>query len=78
MIRTIGGLEYRVHSPSTYELLSVKNDAGAGDRVFVFLNAFGRWCIKYSHGDGGDVIRPFASRDAAFQMIADRRTMDCA
>jgi hypothetical protein len=70
--RTIEGLEFAIWSPSCYELMSVNNDIGRKDRVFVAFDG-STWNICYHAEDGHVVQRAFAGRDYAIRMIADRR-----
>ena len=73
--RTWAGLRFQVHSPSQYELLSIRDDIGQGDRVFVMFTSHG-WGILYhvttQSGSSHNIFRPFASREAAIAMIASR------
>jgi hypothetical protein len=69
--RTIEGLDFAIHSPSCYELMSIRNDVGSKDRVFVEFDG-GVWNIAYHAADGHVVSRAFAGRDYAIRMIADR------
>ena len=67
----IDGLLFRALSPSCYQLLSVRDDVGAGARVFVRYDGK-RWGIHY-YAACTNIWRPFPSREAAIRMIADRR-----
>lgn len=71
MILTLHGLDYLVRSPSEYELLSIKPEEAHAARVLVTFTGF-RWCIRYEAPGRCPVLRPFATRDAAFQLIASR------
>ena len=67
----LSGLTFRAHSPSHFELLSVNDDVGAGATVAIRFNGMA-WLIDYS-APGTHIERIFKSRDAAVQLIADRR-----
>lgn len=71
MILSLAGLNFKAHSPSDLQLLSVRDDAGTGDTVHVrFLNP--KWVIEYRQPNGHTVTRIFPSRDAAVELIASR------
>ncbi len=70
MIRTLQDLTFRVHSPSCYELISVRHDVEDDAQVFV-LFAAGTWAIHYRSAHT-NVCRPFKTRDAAIALIRDR------
>ncbi len=68
MTRSIAGALWHVHSPSMFELVS---DLKA--RVYVVFDGLG-WSLLYMAEDGHTVSRGFASRDAAFALLADRQS----
>lgn len=68
----LSGLTFRAHSPSHFELLSVNDDVGTGARVAVIFTGK-TWAIDYSAPGKPAISRMFPSRDAAVQLIADRR-----
>lgn len=70
MLINLSGLSFHAHSPSLLELMSVRRDVDPGARVFVAFNGK-RWMIDYRSRQAC-IQRPFKSRDAAVQMIADR------
>lgn len=46
MILSLSGLNFKAHSPSDLQLVSVRDDVGSGDTVHVrFLNP--KWVIEY-------------------------------
>ena len=67
----IDDLVFAAHSPSCYELLSVRDDVGADARVYVRFDGKS-WGIHY-HAASTNIWRPFASREAAIAMLAQRR-----
>ncbi len=77
--RILDGLTFRVHSPSCYELLSVREDIEGGKVLITYEpgdNGAPRpyWYIHY-RSPGVNLSRAFRTRDAAVAMIADRRGM---
>ncbi len=64
------GLTFRVHSPSAFELLSVRDDVSSDAEVYVRYDGK-RWGIHYLAATA-NIWRPFASREAAIAMIASR------
>ena len=66
----IDGLVFRAHSPSCYQLLSVRDDVGDGAEVYVRYDGR-RWGIHY-YADRVNIFRPFPTRDAAIALIAAR------
>jgi len=74
MILNLSGLSFKAHSPSSFQLLSIRGDmkiSDAGAQVFVRFTGE-RWAIDYCAPDGHVVSRGFSSRDAAVNLIADR------
>lgn len=70
MILNLAGLDFKAHSPSDLQLLTI-DDLGTGDTVHVrFLNP--QWAIEYRQPNGHIVTRIFPSRDAAINLIAER------
>ena len=69
--RTIEGLDFAIHSPSCYELVSIRRDVDRNDRVFVVFDG-SVWNIAYHAENREPVHRAFAGRDYAIRMIADR------
>lgn len=80
MIRYMDGLAFKVHSPSCYELLSVRDDVGDEGQVFIRYEDAGigaprpYWFIHYI-SPVTNVRRAFKTRDAAVSMISDRRSV---
>lgn len=70
MIVNISGLTFYTASPSEYELISVRRDVDPTAVVKIRYNGF-KWWIDYQ-SPNGSIRRPFPSRDAAIQLIADR------
>jgi hypothetical protein len=71
MILNLAGLDFKAHSPSDLQLISLRDDVGTGDTVHVrFVNP--KWVIEYRQPNGHTVTRPFPSRDAAIDLIASR------
>lgn len=79
MILNLAGLDFKAHSPSSFQLLTI-DDLGTGDTVHVrFLwpspsgsPGPGKWVIEYRQPNGHTVTRIFPSRDAAIELIASR------
>ena len=70
MILHFQDLAFKVHSPSLYELASVRDDVGSEAKVYVEYT--GRtWLIHY-RSPTADISRPFKSRDAAIELIRNR------
>lgn len=71
MILNLAGLDFKAHSPSNFQLLSVRDDVGNSDTVHIrYLNP--KWVIEYRQLNGHTVTRIFPSRDAAIDLIASR------
>ncbi len=69
MIRAIDNLLWRIHSPSSFELLSIQGDIDDPDvRVFVRFDG-GGWLLQYWSPKGVNVGVPFASRDDAVRQV---------
>lgn len=73
MILSLAGLDFKAHSPSNFQLVSVRDDVGTGDTVHIrFLDP--KWVIEYRQSNGHTVTRIFPSRDAAVELIASQRS----
>lgn len=71
MILNLAGLNFKAHSPSDLQLISLRDGVSTGDTVHVrFLNP--KWVIEYRQPNGHTVTRIFPSRDAAINLIAER------
>lgn len=70
MILNLSGLSFHAHSPSLLELMSIRRDVEDDARVFVAFDGY-TWQVDY-RSPRSRITRPFKSRDAAVQMIADR------
>ncbi len=69
MIRAIDNLLWRIHSPSSFELLSTMDDVDDPDvRVFVRFDGY-EWLLQYWSPKGVNVGVPFATRDEAIQQV---------
>jgi hypothetical protein len=71
MITHLQGLDFRVHSPSCFELLSVRRDVDPTARVVIAYNGF-KWWLHYERARVPVASRMFPSRDAAIALIAER------
>lgn len=70
MIRQMQGLDFKVHSPSLFELMSLNPDTGP-DAVVIVTFLGDKWFIAASV-DQRNWNRPFATRDAAIALLASR------
>ena len=72
MLIELQGLTFRAHSPSDFELVSVRQDADdPSARVWLRYNGFQKWYIDYRSGRV-NLTRVFNSRDAAVELLAER------
>jgi hypothetical protein len=72
MIIQLDGLDFKVHSPSDLELISVRQDVDdPSARVWIRYNGFRKWYIDY-RSKTVNLQRVFNSRDAAVALIASR------
>lgn len=69
----IEGLSFRVHSPSNFELLSVRDDIVDPDACVRVCFDGETWMVDY-RSSMTHLQRPFKSRDAAIALIVDRRS----
>lgn len=72
MIVQLAGLSFHTVSPSRFELLSVRDDVGTGDKVSIEFTGDG-WAIVYQQPNRLPIWRRFESRDAAASLIASRQ-----
>ncbi len=69
MIRSLNGLLWRIHSPSSLELLSLQHDVDdPGARVFVRFDGE-EWLLQYWSPRGINTSVAFAGRDEAMQQV---------
>ncbi len=69
MIRSLNGLTWRIHSPSSFELLSTMDDVDDPDvRVFVRFDGYD-WLLQYWSPKGVNAGVPFATRNEAIQQV---------
>ncbi len=67
--RTLAGLVWCIHSPSSFELLSIQDDIDDPDvRVFVRFDGYD-WLLQYWSPKGVNVGVPFATRDEAVEQV---------
>ena len=68
MLIELQGLTFRAHSPSDFELVSVRQDV---DDPTAAVRLFQKWYIDYRSARV-NLTRVFNSRDAAVELLAER------
>lgn len=72
LTRTIAGLTFEVHSPSTYRLVVPDDPQRPGRSVWMMFNGE-KWWLIYCDGKGGQRERSFPSRIAVLNLLTSRR-----